>query len=140
MTYDALMSKADPSRPLLIGFALALGVVFSVGERAVFAASLGREIDLSEIDILIMNMVLVAIPFLALAIQSSKRLAPWAFALAATVSLRWWWLAEGIAYQRAPDGAGVDMFGALLMLLSPFAITAVALVIDRIVQRRSKGS
>ncbi|MFC3581920.1 hypothetical protein [Sphingomonas hylomeconis] len=134
------MSKTDPSRSLLIGFALALGVVVSVGERAVFAASLGREIDLSEIDVLTMNMVLVAIPFLALALRSSKRLAPWAFALAATVGLRWWWLAKGIAYQRGPDGSGVDMFGALLMLLSPFAITAVALVIDRIVQRRSKGS
>ncbi|WP_374944864.1 hypothetical protein [Sphingomonas sp.] len=125
--------------PLLI-LALVIGLAISIGERAIFAVALGRQVDVSEIDVLVMNSVLTAIPFLALALRASKRFAPWAFALTSTVALRWWWLAKGIAYQKAPDGSGVDMFGALIMLLSPFAITAVAFAIDRIVWRRTSDS
>ncbi len=41
--------------------------------------------------------------------------------------LHWWWLSKGIAYQKASDGSGVDIFGALIMLLSPLPISALAL-------------
>lgn len=135
------MAEDQPQhRSTLVILALTVGAAISIGERIVFAVVLDRQVDLSEFDVLIMNAVLVAIPFLALALRPSRRVLPWAVAFVFTAALRWWWLAKGIAYQRAPDGSGVDMFGALLMLLSPFAIMAVALAVDRIERRRVAGS
>ena len=124
-------------RPALMAVALAVGIFFAVGERLIFAAALERPIDLSEPDVLAMNAALVAIPFLLLAIRASARVLPWLLAIAATGCLRWWWLSKGIAYQMAPDGSGVDMFGALIMLVSPLPISALALVTDYALRRQS---
>jgi hypothetical protein len=52
-----------------------------------------------------------------------------------TAALHWWWLAKGIAYQQAPDGSGVDMFGAFIMLVSPLPIAALAIALDLRIER-----
>jgi len=65
-----------------------------------------------------------------LAARRSGRLLPWLITFAVTAALHWWWLAKGIAYQRAPDGSGVDMLGAFIMLVSPLPLTALAMALD----------
>ncbi|WP_242122015.1 hypothetical protein [Sphingomonas lacusdianchii] len=123
-------------RVALIVLAIVIGAAVSIGERLIFAAALSRDIDLSEIGVVTTNAVLTAFPFLYLALRSSTRLLPWLLGLTLTLAANGWWLAKGIAYQRAPDGSGVDMFGALLMLLSPFIVTAIVAVLDRPAARR----
>lgn len=103
----------------------------------VFAVALDRDVDLSEVGVLMTNAVLTAVPFLYLALlQRSRRLVPWTVGLSLTLAANWWWLAKGIAYQKAPDGSGVDMLGAMLMLLSPFVITAIVAALDRSAAQR----
>jgi hypothetical protein len=123
-------------RLLLLAVAIALGITVVLGEQFVFAAALGRSIDLGETDVLFMNAVLVAIPFLLLAARSTARLLPWLVILFLTLALHWWWLAKGIAYQRSPDGSGVDMLGALIMLFSPLPLAGLAMMLDLPLKRR----
>ena len=120
----------ETRRPALFAIALSVGIIFAIAERFVFASALGRPVDLTELDVLVMNAALVSIPFLVLATRRSGRLLPWLMTLVVTAALHWWWLAKGIAYQQAPDGSGVDMFGALIMLVSPLPITALAIALD----------
>ena len=116
----------------MFAIAIAIGVAVALGERFVFATALGRPVDLDEGDVLVMNAALVSIPFLILAVRSSARLVSWVVIFLVTVALHWWWL----AYQQAPDGSGVDMFGALLMLFSPLPLAALALALDVAITRR----
>ena len=115
---------------------MAIGIALVLGEQFVFGAALGRPVDLGEIDVLAVNAGLVSIPFLILAARSSTRLVPWVMTFLVTVALHWWWLAKGIAYQKAPDGSGVDMFGALVMLISPLPLAALAIGLDLALRRR----
>jgi ABC-type transport system involved in cytochrome c biogenesis permease subunit len=119
--------------------AVAIGILITFGERIVFAVALGRSIDLSEPGVFVMNTALVAIPFLLLAKRSSGRVVPWLLAIAATAWVHWWYLSMGIDYQRAPDGSGVPMFEALVVLLSPLPISLLALIADNILRRRSNA-
>ena len=133
------MSEKDQplSRRMLFAVAIATGIFFTVGERFIFAAALERPVDLSEPVVLVMNTVLVAIPFLLLARRSSARALPWLLAIAVTAWVRWWYLASGIEYQRAPDGSGVPMFEAMITLISPLPISALALVSDNLLRRHA---
>jgi hypothetical protein len=119
----------------LILLALAIGALFSIGDHLIFAAALHRPVDLSEPDVIAVNAILAAIPFAFLAMSSSRRALPWVIVFAATVCLRWWWLSKGIAYQRASDGSGVDIGGALLMLVSPLPLTGLALAANLMFRR-----
>jgi hypothetical protein len=120
---------------MLFASATAIGLLFTVGEQLIFAAALERPIELIAPDTLVINTVLVAIPFLLLAKRSSARLLPWLLAVAVTGWVRWWYLSKGIDYQRAPDGSGVPMFEALLMFISPLPISVLALVTNNILRR-----
>ena len=101
---------------------LAIGLLVSLGDRAIFAVALGRSLELSgEIDSIVSNALAVAIPFLVLAFRSSSRVASWVIAFALTAMVHGWWLSKGIAYQQSPDGSGVDMSGAFLMMASSAA-------------------
>jgi hypothetical protein len=133
------MSEVDQprSRRTLSAVAIGIAIFFTLGERFIFAAALERPIDLSEPDVLVMNTLLVAIPFLLLAKRSSARALPWLLAIAVTGWVRWWYLSMGIDYQRAPDGSGVPMFEAMTMLISPLPISAAALVSDNILRRQT---
>ena len=127
-------------RVALLVLAVVIGAIFPLSEQIIFAAALKRPMDLSEPDVLVMNAVLVAIPFLLLATRYSARALPWLLTFAVTAWLHWWWLSKGIAYQKAPDGSGVDMFGALIMLFSPLPLGLFAMITDGISKRRSSIS
>lgn len=123
---------------LLLLLALAAGIAIALGERLIFAAALDHSVDLSEVDSLALNAALTAVPFLYLAFRPRRLL--WLIALCATVTVHGWWLAKGIAYQRAPDGTGVPMFGVLLMLFSPFAILLFTGALNGAMSRRERPS
>lgn len=118
------------SAPLLLS-ALTVGLLVSLGERIVFAVALDRRLDLSEFGVIIFTGVLTALPFLYLALQASSRVVLWALALTLTMLAVAWQLSKGIAYQKAPDGSGIDLSVAVLMLFSPFAITAIVAAAHR---------
>jgi hypothetical protein len=124
-------------RQALVALAIATGAYFCIGEQLIFSAALGRPMELEGPDVLVMNAALAAIPFLLLARRSSARALPWLLAWAVTACLHWWWLSKGIAYQKSPDGSGVPMFEALMMLISPLPIGALALGADHLLERRS---
>lgn len=116
--------------PVLTSLAIIIGIVVVAADRLLFAYSLHRAVDISEPGIMVMNVLLVAAPFAFLACRGTFLWPPWLVGLIPTIWLNWWWLQKGIAYQKAPDGSGVDMFGALMMLLSPLAITALCVFVD----------
>lgn len=47
-----------------------------------------------------------------------------------TAALHWWRLAKGIAYKQARTARVWDMFGAFMRLVSPLAVTALAIALD----------
>ena len=113
--------------PILIALAVALGFVVQSADEVLFSNALGRPVAIDEPTIFVVNALLTAMPLIALAFQARQHAVPWLAGLGVSTWLTWWWLQKGIAYQRNPDGSGVDMGGAIMMLLAPFAITAVCL-------------
>jgi hypothetical protein len=125
------------SHLILTIIAVTIGVIVVVGDALVFGYLLGRPADFSDPDVLIINTVLTAIPFLILAYRGSRRLIPWLAGLGMTVGLWWHALQKGVAYQRAPDGSGVDMGLALLVLVSPAIIAVICVAIDEALRQRT---
>ncbi len=135
--YERMAQKAPRSRAVLFGLAIAIGILFAVGERVIFSAALDRSIDLSEPNVLMMNAALTAIPFVLLAKRFSTRILPWLLATLLTGWVHWWFLSMSIAYQRAPDGSGVPMFEAMVFMLSPLPISVLVLLADKLLWRRT---
>lgn len=122
------------AEPLLTFAAICFGAFVVVADRLLFATLLGRPADFSEPDVLIVNGLLAAAPFLLLAYRGSKRLLPWLTGMVLTLWLWWRWLENGVAYQRAPDGSGVPMGFALFMLVSPAFIGVVCAWLDEVLR------
>lgn len=125
------------NHPFLTGAALCIGVAVVVADTVLFSRMLERPPDLSEPDVLFIKALLAALPFLWLAYRGSRRWLPWAVGLGLTIWLWWRWLQAGVAYQRAPDGSGVDMAFAFIVLVSPVFIGAACVWIDEILKQRA---
>ena len=128
------------NHPFLTAAALCIGVAVVVADTVLFSRMLERPLDLSEPVVLLVNALLTAVPFLWLAYRGSHRWLPWVVGLGLTLWLWWRWLQAGVAYQRAPDGSGVDMAFAFLMLISPLLIGAVCVWIDEVLKRRAAAN
>lgn len=115
--------------------AICLGLFVVVADRVLSAAMLGRPTNFSEPDVLVVNGLLVAAPFAWLAYRGSTRLMPWLAGIAFTFWLHWRWLLNGVAYQRAPDGSGVPMGFAFLMLVSPIFIGLACAWLDEVLRQ-----
>jgi hypothetical protein len=111
--------------PILISLAVGIGIVVQWGQEVLFSRALGRPLNIDEPVVFACNALFTAMPLIALALQKRQHLLAWVVGFAPSVWLTWWWLQKGIAYQRNPDGSGVDMGGAVIMLIAPFLITAV---------------
>lgn len=133
------METRTPNIFVMLAIALVVGIATSLGEELVFAAVLERSYRADEADVIALNAVLTSIPFLVLAFFK-PRLLPWLVGIAATLAVHGWWLTKGIAYQMAPDGSGVPILGAVLMLFSPFAILLVVGVLNVAMSRRETHS
>lgn len=117
--------------PILVGLALALGFAVEVLDTALFTHALGRPFTVSEPAAWVVNALLTAMPLIALAFQARQHVVPWIMGFVFSAGLRWWWLQKGIAYQRNPNGSGVDLGGAVVMLFAPFAIAGACLLLNR---------
>jgi len=127
--------------PILIALAVAVGFLVQGADRVLFSNALGRPVSIDEPVVFVLNALLTAMPLIALALQPTQQVLSWLVGLGISVWLTWWWLQKGIAYQRSPDGSGVDMGGAVVMLLAPFAITAACLWLNhRLSGDRTNGS
>ncbi|QCB38914.1 hypothetical protein E5554_14385 [Sphingobium sp. PAMC28499] len=127
--------------PILIALAVTLGFVIQGADRVLFSSALGRPVAIDEPSIFVLNALFTAMPLIALAFQGRQHVVPWLAGLGVSAWLTWWWLQKGIAYQRNPDGSGVDMGGAFAMLLAPFVITAACLWLNsRLNRDRANGS
>jgi hypothetical protein len=113
--------------PVLISLAVGVGFGVQWADNLLFSRALGRPLIIDEPGVFVWNALFTAMPLLAMALQRRQHVVAWLAGFAPSVWLTWWWLQKGIAYQRNPDGSGVDIGGALIMLVSPFAITAVCL-------------
>jgi hypothetical protein len=110
---------------LLVAVALCIGLGIAIGERILFNHALGRPLEIDEPVAILMRGLLTAAPFLNLSLRGKQYVLPWFVGVASSGWLSWWLLQKGIAYQRNPDGSGVDMGAVVIVLLAPFAITAV---------------
>ncbi|CAA9281582.1 MAG: hypothetical protein AVDCRST_MAG93-3230 [uncultured Chloroflexia bacterium] len=116
---------------LLIALALSAGFGIQLADRVIFSRALSRPVVIEEPFIFVWNALFTAMPMIALALQARQHLLAWLTGFAASAWLTWWWLQKGIAYQLNPDGSGVDMGGAMLMLFAPFVITAACLWLNK---------
>ena len=139
--HDMTFMQRLRHHPILIALAVAQGFVVQSADRVLFSNALGRPFAIDEPSIFVLNALFTAMPLIALGFQVRQHVAPWLAGLGVSAWLTWWWLQKGVAYQRNPDGSGVDMGGAVLMLLAPFAITAACLWLNRWLSRdRANGS
>ena len=129
--------KLFAKRQLVVA-AIIFGAFMVVADEVLFGALLGRQPDFSEPVDLVFRGILAAAPFLWLAYRGSARLVPWLTGIALTLWLWWRFLQDGVAYQRAPDGSGVDMGFAFLMLVSPALIGVLCVWIDVVMRDRSR--
>jgi len=122
------------------GCALAIAISVLIVGGAVLAFSLltGRQLDLEEESgVLLFQVLLVAAPFLLLALAGVRRRAPWLTGLALTLAFWSYYVFEGVSYQRHPDGSGANIGLGLLMMASPVFITAAIVAVH--VWHRSRG-
>ncbi|MBY8336570.1 hypothetical protein KYN89_05880 [Alteriqipengyuania sp. NZ-12B] len=116
------------SRLAAIAFAIAFSLATVLGALTIARSATLRYSELADEKWpLLFNVVWVAFPFLVFTIAGIERRTPWLFALVSTLG------AWGTFAVSARNGSGDANIGiGLLMLVSPFAITALALLIDRI--------
>ena len=128
------------AKPALLAAAIIFGAFMVIADVTLFGALLGRKSEFPASDILVVRGLLAAAPFLWLAYIGSTRLLPWLSGIALTLWLWWRFLQDGVAYRRSPDGSGVDMAFALLMLVSPVFIGALCVWIDVVMRDRLNRS
>ncbi len=133
-----MLNEVRVARAWLIVIALSIGVAVAAAERFLFSSFTGRSlVFVSDVDP--PKAILVAIPYLCLALAGTKRLLPWLVGLALTLPLWSYALYSGVSYQRNPDGSGANIGLGLLMLASPFFISPIVLGVHAL-QRRAAAS
>ena len=113
------------TRLLLLLVAAVIGFTVVAGESVLYSALTGRPWTVSG-DFDLWTVAIVATPYVVLAVLPATRLAPWAVALALTISLWGWWLYSTVNYYRHPDGSGADIGTGILLIASPLVISVVA--------------
>lgn len=110
----------------VLAVAIGLATVFGA-----FAISQGEPISGSapaeEQWIRLLNAAWLACPFLVLSLAGIDRLGPWLTALTITLAL---WGLFAFSARNGPGDANIGL--GLLMLVSPIAITGLALIVDRL--------
>ena len=119
--------------------ALFLGYGIIAADALLFNLALNKPFSIDGAAFVLKGL-LISVPFLVLASRKNQHLIPWVLAFMFSAGVTLWWLDKGIAYQRNPDGSGVDIFGALIFLLAPFVITAACVAIAIQMDKRFASS
>lgn len=106
-------------------------------ESVLFTVLTGRPLVFAS-DVEPVNAMLVAAPYLVLALTGARRVLPWIVGLAMTLSLWGYALYSGVSYRWDPDGSGANIGLGLMMLASPFIIAPIVLGVH-VLQRRGSA-
>ena len=117
------------SKLALVFIALGIGVAMVALSKA---ASAGP-ISFSALDV--MQLVMVAIPFLVLAMGGIRGRLPWLTGLALTF-VTWGYILSGGGQPSAGSPAGSDTSFALIVLVSPLVISIACIAVYAIEGRR----
>ncbi|MEA3003922.1 MAG: hypothetical protein QOH81_2710 [Sphingomonadales bacterium] len=120
----------------LFSVAVIIGVLVIAGENILFSLLTGKPTSFSS-DVEPVNALLVAIPFIILALIGTTKLLPWLVGLALTLLLWGYALYSGVSYQRHPDGSGADIGLGLIIMASPVFISAIVLAVYAALRRIS---
>jgi len=122
------------SRLRLVLYALGIGAGGVAFTKLGFAGLTGRPLNFSfTVDLL--QMVIVAIPFLVLAMGGVRARLPWLTGLALTAALWGYFLFEGVRYQWSGDTSGANIGLGVIMLASPLLIS-FACIAAYVIERR----
>ena len=135
---SGLRQNERMSRWTLALLALGIGVAVPAGYSVFYGLLAQRPLMLGN-DVNVVNVLIVAAPFLLLAIVGARKVVPWAVALALTLGLWGYWLHRTVTYQWHPDGSGVDMGTIFLILTSWIWISLTAFAADAIQQYASSA-
>ena len=117
-------------RPTGCLLAIAIGVITIVIEVGAFTLLTDNVLNLrEEWYVYLIQMVIVAAPFVVLALADIKFKLPWLVGLALTLSFWGYVLYDGVSYQWYPDGSGANIGLGLLGLASPLLISVVCIAV-----------
>ena len=111
----------------LIAAAGGIGIAVVAVTRLLFSALTGHPVEFSP-DVEPVNVAIVASLYLLLAALDERRLLPWFVGLTLTLLLWGYALHNGVTYQWNADGSGVNIGLGILILFSPFYISAAVLI------------
>lgn len=131
-----MLNEVRVARAWLVVFALTIGVFVVAAENVLFSNLTGRTLPFVS-DVQPVNAMLIAIPFLCLALAGAKRLLPWLVGIALTLSLEGYYL-YSVIYPD-PDIVGANIGLGIMMLGSPFFISPIVLGVHAL-QRRADAS
>jgi hypothetical protein len=112
------------SRLWLLFAALLIGVGIVTATNIALSLLTGRPFSFFS-HVGVVQMMLVAFPFVLLALLGARHWLPWIAGIVPTVALWSWILFQGVRYQRNPDGSGADIGLGLMLLGSPLVIAAI---------------
>lgn len=112
-------------RFVLVLFAMLIGVAVPAAYSVLYSLLAHRPLDLSS-DVDLVNVAIVAGPYLLLALFGVKQIVPWVVALALTLLLWAHWLNSTVSYRWHPDGSGADVGTAFLIMTSWLWISLAA--------------
>jgi hypothetical protein len=126
------MPEASPDEggpnPPGCALALAAGPAVVAAQALAFAWLTGRPLDLDqEWGVLLVQVAIVAAPFLLLSLAGTRDKLPWLAAAFLTLALWGWVLFDGVRYQWSGDKSGANIGLGLIMLASPFVITGASM-------------
>ena len=125
------------SRLRLVLYALGIGAAVVALTKLAFAGLTGRPLNFSfSVDIF--QLVIVAIPFLVLAMGGVRARLPWLTGLALTIALWSYYLYDGVRYHWTGDTSGANIGLGLILLASPLVIS-FACIAACLVERRRGG-
>lgn len=108
--------------------ALAIGPAVVIGEALAFSALTDRPLDWAPAgEVRLVQIAIVAAPFLLLSLAGTRDRLPWLVALALTLALWGYSLFDSVRYQWSGDRSGANIGLGLIMLASPWVIAAVSM-------------
>lgn len=127
------------NRLWLVLAALGIGAAVVAAEDLLFSLLTGRPLSFAA-DVQPVSALFVALPFLVLAITGARTRLPWLVGLALTLGLWGYFLNAGVSYQWHPDGSGVNIGLAFIMLASPLVFTPILLAVHMLQARQARRS
>lgn len=125
------------SRLRLVLLALGIGIGVVAFTNLALSGLTGRPLNFS-FGVDLFQLVIVAIPFLVLAMGGVRARLPWLTGLALTAMLWGYYLYDGVRYHWSGDASGANVGLGLLLLASPLVIS-IACIAAYLLERRRRG-